>query len=76
MSSFVFFFYQPTDHLILLISLKISLKIALKIAYKTKIIPRRWSEESYYNSALGRFKIQFEKDSDLIAPSETEDTEL
>ena len=29
-----------------------------------------------YNSALGRFKVQFEKDSDLIAPSETDDTEM
>ena len=30
----------------------------------------------YYNRALGRYKVQFEKDSDLIAPSEIDDVEV
>ena len=30
----------------------------------------------YYNSALDRFKVQFEKDSDLIAPFEIDGIEV
>ena len=46
------------------------------IVHKTKIIPTRWLLESYYNNALSRFKVQFEMDSDLIAPFEIDDIEV
>ena len=36
--------------------------------------PTRWSEESYCNSALGWFKVQFEKD--LTVPFEIDDIEV
>ena len=64
---FFIFFINKVIHLTIL-------KISLKIAHKSKIIPTRWSEESYCNSALGRFKVQYEKD--LTVSFEIDDIEV
>ena len=65
MTFFSFFIDQVIHSTIL----KISLKIAQDQDY-----PTRWSEESYCNSALGWFKVQFEKD--LTVSFEIDDIEV